>query len=346
MVVYFDSGSRRSAFFAGVFAGLSALTHPNGLIMVFSIGVALIIWYRNKSIGRLILWGCVGFLLVILPYIIYVLWAIQDPQVSFVKQLQAGIKQKSFLHSELARWTTFLQWPKGVPFAVIMLVAWLAAWYRSSSAETIIATIILLFAILLSFASVNPTGRYLAAIVPLFCVLIVRLVWRIITGTSVVFQNWYTSRFVIGTCAVFVYLLMCIAGVTLLFYYSLGSDVNKVIQRVASAVKPNSRVYGDPILWFGRDHYQYGPWMYVSLNETVTAGEDINWVSKYHFDYALRSIFLTGIHLPPLTMPYFRDDCIEDWLCRIYGTKIDGFYDPYYGLIEIYKLNWDKPTYK
>jgi len=346
MVVYFDSGSRRSAFFAGVFAGLSALTHPNGLIMVFSISSAVIIWYRKRSIGRLTLWGCLGFLLVILPYIIYVLWAIQDPQVSFTKQLQAGIKQKSFLHSELVRWMTFLQWPKGAPLAAVMLSAWLAAWYRSSSAEKIIATIVLLFAILLSLASVNPTGRYLAAIVPLFSVLIIRLVWRIITGSSVIFQDWYTTRFVIGTCTVFVYLLMCIAGITLLFYYSLGSDVNKVIQRVASVVKPDSRVYGDPILWFGHDRYKYGPWMYISLNETITVREALNLASKHRFDYAVRVIPLTGIQLPPLVMPDFRNDSLDDWICRMFGTKIDEFRDPYYGPIEIYKLNWDKPTYK
>jgi hypothetical protein len=343
IVVYFDSGSRRSAFFAGVLAGLSALTHPTGLIMVFSISVAVIIWYRSRSIGRLIQWGCIGFLLVILPYIIYVLWAIQDPQVSFIKQMQASIAQRPFLHSEIIRWRAFLRWPKGAPLAAIMLIAWLVAWYCSSSAEKILATIILLFAFLLSFASVNPTGRYLVAIVPFSSALIIRLIWRIITGSSVILQNWRKTRFAIGMCTGFVYLLMCIVGIMLLFYYFLGADVNKVIQRVASVVEPDSRVYGDPMLWFGHDRYQYGPWIYIPENKPITAREAINWAFKYRFDYAVRITSPIGIQLPPLTMPDFRDDCLDDWICRIFGTKIDEFRDPYYGPIEIYKLNWDKP---
>jgi hypothetical protein len=28
-------------------------------------------------------------------------------------------------------------------------------------------------------------------------------------------------------------------------------------------------------------------------------------------------------------------------VCRKFGTKVDEFYDPYYGPIEIYKLHWD-----
>jgi 4-amino-4-deoxy-L-arabinose transferase-like glycosyltransferase len=341
MVVFFDSGSRRTAFFAGVFAGLSTLTHPNGVIIVFSISLAMVIWNRNKSIGRLILWASVGFSIVILLYIVYVLWAIQDPQVSFIKQMQASMLQRPFLRSEIIRWRVFLRWPKGAPLAAVMLTAWLAAWYCSSSAEKILATIILLFAFLLSFASVNPTGRYLTAIVPFFSALIVRLIWRIING-NVILQNWRKTRFAIGLCTGFVYLLMCIVGIMLLFYYFLGADFNKVIQRVASVVEPDSRVYGDPVLWFGQDHYQYGPWLYISENEPITVREAINWASKYRFDYAVRVTSPpTGIRLPPKSMPDFRVDNLCDQICRIFGTKIDEFYDPYYGPVEIYKLNWE-----
>jgi len=49
LILFFDSGSRRTAFFAGVFAGLSALTHPNGLTIVFSIGCAVILWLRTRG---------------------------------------------------------------------------------------------------------------------------------------------------------------------------------------------------------------------------------------------------------------------------------------------------------
>ena len=40
-------------------------------------------------------------------------------------------------------------------------------------------------------------------------------------------------------------------------------------------------------------------------------------------------------------MPDFRIDKLGDQLCRVYGTKVDEFYDPHYGPIEIYRLGWD-----
>ena len=343
IVLYLDSGSRWTAFFIGVVTGLSALTHPNGLIIVFSISFAVVLWSEIRSIGRLIQWASVGFLVVILPYIVYVLWAIQDTQVSFSEQMQASMVQRPFLHSEIIRWKGFLRWPKGAPLAIIMLASWIVAWYRSSSTDKTIATIIALFVFILSFASVNTTGRYLVAIVPFSSALITRLLWRIITGSSVILQNWQKTRFAIGTCIVIVYLSTCIFAIALLFYRFLGADPYKIINRVASIVGPDSRVYGDPMLWFGHEQYQYGPWIYISENEPITVREAINWAFKYRFDYAVRYTTFFGFGQPPKSMPDFRDWCLDDYICRIFGTKVDEFYDPYYGPIEIYKLDWNKP---
>ncbi|MHC4658322.1 MAG: ArnT family glycosyltransferase [Planctomycetota bacterium] len=347
IVLYLDSVSRRTAFFVGVLAGLSALTHPNGVIIVFSIGLATVVWCRIRSIGRVILWASIGFLLVILPYIVYVLWAIQNPQVSFTEQMQASIIQRPILHAEIIRWRGFLQWPKGAPLAIIMLTSWILAWYRSSTTDKTIATIIALFIFTLPFTSVNTTGRYLVAIVPFSSALIIRLIWRIITGSGVILQHWHKTRFAISVCIIIVYLSTCIFAVALLFYRFWGADVNKVIQRVASVVEPDSRVYGDPVFWFGYERYQYGPWIYISENEPITVREAISWALKHRFDYAVRTAWKTfipiGIELPPKSMPGFRVNKLCDHICRRFGTKIDEFYDPYYGPIEIYRLDWDRP---
>jgi hypothetical protein len=296
--------------------------------------------------GRVILWAGIGFCVVILPYVIYVLWAVRDPQVSFVEQMAASMAPKSFLNSEMVRWRAFLRWPKGAPLAVVMFVSWIAAWYRSDRADKIIATIILLFAFLMPFTTVNATSRYLIAIVPFFSALIVRLVWRVIAGGAVL-QNWHKTRLAIGMCVVIVYLSTCISGIVLLFYYFWGADVYKVTNRVASVVEPDSRIYGDPMLWFGNDKYNYGPRLYVSENEPISVGEAIDWASKHRFDYAVRTAWKAtvpqGIVRPPALMPDFRIGKIGDHLCQIFGTKVDEFYDPYYGPIEIYRLDWDRP---
>ena len=347
IVLCLDSGSRRTAFFAGAAAGLAALSHPNGLVIVFSIALAMVIWRRIRPMGRAILWAGIGFCAVILPYVIYVLWAVQDPQVSFIEQMSASMVPKSFIRSEVVRWRAFLRWPKGGPLAAVMLVSWVAAWYRSGRAEKIIATIILLFTFLLPFTTVNATSRYLIAIVPFFSVLIVRLVWRVIAGGGAVLQNWHKTRLAIGMCVAIVYLSTCISGIVLLFYYFWGADVYKVINRVASVVEPGSRIYGDPMLWFGNDKYNYGPWLYISENEPITLREAVDWASKHRFDYVVRTAWKTtapqGIVRPPRLMPDFHVGNLRDHLCKIFGTKVDEFYDPYYGPIEIYRLNWNRP---
>jgi hypothetical protein len=348
MVVFFDSGSRRSAFFAGASAGLSFLTHPNGLIIAFSIGCALIVWQRGRLLGRLIPWVTMGFTITILPYIIYVFWAIRNPQVSFTEQMQLNMLRTLPLYSEIFRWKRFLQLPKGAPLAIIMFASWIVAWYRSSAADKTLTTIIVMFALILPFATVSSTARYFVAIVPFFSALVVRLIWRVMAGEGLIWQNRYKFRFVISMGIVVIYLSTCITFIGLMFYYLRGADFTKVINRVASVVGPEGRVYGDPIFWVGHDRYQYGPRLITYKN--MFSADVIKMVRKHRFDYAVRTAWLVspprGIAQPPFSMPDFRDDCFDDWVCRIFGTKIDKFYDPYYGPIEIYKLNWDKPSQK
>jgi hypothetical protein len=342
LLVFFDSGSRRSAFFAGVFAGLSGLTHPTGLIMVFVISCVIIVWQRGKLLGRLIPWAAVGFAITVLPYVIYVFWAIRDPQVSFTEQMQIGMLHKSLLRGEISRWKSFLQWPEGTPLATIMLVSWILAWYRSSAADKMLATITALFVLILPFATVSTAARYLVVITPFFCALVVRLIWRVIEGKGVIWQNWYKFRFAISVGMAVVYLSTCITFIGLMFYCLRGADFTKVVNRVALVVGPNSRVYGDPIFWVGHNQYKYGP--YLITYEDIFLKDAIKIVRKRAFDYAVRTAWLMappeGFGQPPNVMPPFREDCLGDWVCRKFGTKMDEFYDPYYGPIEIYKLNW------
>ncbi len=344
IVSYFDSGSRPTAFFCGAVAGLSALAHPNGLILIFSISLAVVFWLRIRNIGRLVVWAGFGSALVILPYIIYVLWAVQDPQVSFTEQMQIGMLFKLPLYNEIFRWKRFLKLPEGVALALIMVVSWSAAWHRSSAADKTIATIIVLFALILPFVSVNANARYLAVLIPFFSSLMIRLVWRTMIGDGVARLNRYKCRFAIGIGTVVLYLLMCIVPIALMFYHLRCADFNKVTDRIASIVGPNRRVFGNPIFWFGHNRYKYGP--YPITHEYIHAWQVIDMVRRHRFDFAVRTAWSSsppmGFAQPPRSMPDFRDNCLCDVICRIYGTKIDGFFDPYYGPIEIYKLNWDK----
>jgi hypothetical protein len=344
LVRFFDSGSRVVGVLAGVVAGLSALTHPNGLILVFSISCAAIVWLRARTVGRLIAWGSAGFVIVILPFIVYVFWAIQDPRVSWAEQMQLDVLHSFFFGGEIARWKNFLRWPKGLPLAVVMLFSWVGAWYGSTKADKAVATIITLYVLILPFATVNSSARYLAAIMPLFAALIVRLVWRIMAREIPILQNRPKVCLATSLSVMAIYLSTCIAAVALMLCCLRRADFTKVTDRVASVVGPQSSVYGDPIFWIGHDRYQYGP--YPAMYGGVRVREAIEIVRKHDFDYVIRTSWRCvplGIGAPPRSMPDFRKDFLCDHICRRFGTKVDEFYDPYYGPIEIYRLEWDRP---
>jgi len=345
MVVFFDTGSRVTGFLAGVAAGLCALTHPNGLILVFSISCGAVVWLRTRAIGRLIAWGSVGFVIVILPYVIYVFWAIRDPQVSFVEQMQAGMLHSFLVSGEIVRWKSFLQWPKGLPLGVIMVVSWIAAWRRSSAADKTVATIIALFVLILPFASVNRTPRYLATTIPFFNALMVRLIWRIRAGEVRIWGHRPRLRLAVGTGVAVVYVSICITAISLMLWCLHRADLQKVIERVALVVGPEGRVYGDPIFWVGHNKYRYGP--YLITFEGIPLIDAVKTMRQHDFDYVIRTAWLIGPHKgfasPPRSMPAFREGHLGDYLCRRFGTKTDEFRDPYYGPIDIYRLDWNRP---
>ncbi len=343
MVYSSDSGSRWAWLFAGVFAALASLAHPLGLIIDAAVVASVFIWLRNKKVRHLALWGCFGFIVVVLPYIVYVFWSIQSPEVNFFEQLHSGWDQRSTLIAgEINRWKNFLQWPKGIPLAVIMFASWFLAWHRSTYADKILATIIGLYAFILPFASTNTAGRYLVVVTPLFCALMTRLVWRVVTGQIVLLRNWNKLRFIVGTGIAVIYVSMCITAISMMIYRLRGADFEKVVTRVASTVSRENSVYGEGIFWLGHNRYHYGP--YPVDASTVPLRQTVDMIRKYRFDYAIRGAWSFassyGVASPPANMPDFRPQLTIDQVCEKFGTKVDEFRDPYFGPIEIYKLNW------
>jgi hypothetical protein len=343
MVHSLDSGSQRTALLAGILAALVSLAHPLGFILDFALAAAVLIWLRNRKIWRLILWTCLGFAVVILPYIVYVLWSIQDPGVHFFEQMQSGWGQRgAFLSGEISRWKNFLQWPKGIPLAIIMIASWLLAWYRPTTADKVLATIIGLFCLVLPFVFINTCGRYLAVVTPFFCALMVRLVWRIMAGRGVLLQNWYKLRFIVSVSIVAIYISICVTAISIMFYRLGGADFMNVVNRIASVVGRQDRVYGEVMFWLGHDRYHYGPFPVDS--SVIPLRQTTDMVRKHHFDYAVRTAWSFsssyGVASPPADMPAFRPSYTIDQVCSQFGTKVDEFRDPYFGPVEIYKLNW------
>jgi len=336
-----DSNSRKTAFLTGVFAALAGLAHITGFVMDFAIAAAVLIWLRNRRIWSLVLWAVAGFAVVMLAYIIYVFWCVRDPRVNFFGQMFTNLYHVSVLATEVDRWKNFLQWPMGAALGAIMIASWLLAWWRSSQADKVLATIVVLFSVALPFATVNEAGRYLAPVVPFFCALIVRLIWRLMAGHATLFRSWSKFRFAIGMGIVAVYVATCISAIFIMFYRLWGADFDKVLDHIATVVHKEDRVYGDMALWMGHDRYRYGPF---PIDYTSVPMQTVEMVRKYNFDYAVRSAWRFGtshgISSPPAEMPDWRADYTIDTICRDYGTKVSEFRDPYFGPFEIYKLDW------
>jgi len=339
-----ESNSRRQAFFAGVFAGISTLAHPSGLVMSVAIAGSVLFSQRRRGIRHLLGFALLGFAGSMVPYAVYVLSCCRHPEVSFFEQLQNGSVRSRILMAELTRWRHFYQWPKGLPLAAVTVGAWAFGWYRSNKDDRTFASIILLFALMIPFVSVNPAGRYLATLTPFFSVLLVRMVWRLMKNRNDSGEGWLKIRSVLGGSIVVTYVLMCVVGISLMFYRLHDADFDRVVERIGQVVNREDHVYGEKILWLGHDRYTYGPF---PVDYTVKPWrQTVDMVCKYHYDYAVRSAwrFCTshGISSPPSAMPEFRANHTIDEVCRRYGAKVDEFRDPYFGPFEIYKLDLNR----
>jgi hypothetical protein len=338
-----ETNSRRKAVWAGILAALAALTHPTGLVLVGVAFVAAMYWFgaRGKRL-RLVVATAGGFFIASVPYLIYVLCAVQNPQVSFMEQMRGGSPVVKTLTGSIAceikRWAAFLQWPKGIPYALMLAGGLGLAWYKSSRAEKFMATVIVLFAAAMPFTTVNATGRYLAALTPFMCALMVRMIFRVVGGGPDLRAKWL--RWAAGMSIGVIYAAISLAAIGILVYKLHNADFDKVINRVASVTGPKSKIYGQMAFWMGREKLNYGPFPLDYKWE-----QSMEMVERQRFDYAVRcgGVFASsgGIRQPPQTMPPFGKDTL-DKVCQTYGTLVDSFHDPYFGPVEIYRLDWHK----
>lgn len=342
----------RHALLTGVLIGLAALAHPNGLVLATACVVGVLVWQRPARPLRPFLLAAAGFVVAILPYVVYVIIATRHPDVDFFEQ-NRGAKSlhpadiAGLIRVEQGRWRQFLQLPKGAPMAVVLLGAWLVAWYRSGRVDKQIATIILLFSLALPFTTVNITCRYLVGLIPFFGALLVRLAERIAGPWAAPRGRWSRVRIASALGVVGIYAATCVAGVGIMLYRLRNADFTRVLDRVVEVTGPNQRVYGEMLLWLGNDRFTYGPYPieHPWQHETNVASS-YEMVRRYRFDYAVRSArtFTSsgGVSPPPPRMPDWRGSNVVDVVCRDNGTKVASFYDPYFGPFEVYKLDWDE----
>jgi 4-amino-4-deoxy-L-arabinose transferase-like glycosyltransferase len=352
---YFRKNSAWRAAVCGLIAGLAALTHPNGILISGSVGLAAVIWLRGKSsFLKLILFGILGFALTILPWLLF-LYVSQDiPGVDLKLQYQMAELTKSnpFIR-EIIRWKNFLDNEYIWPIAPLMVLSWLAAWYRSTKYDKFFATLIVVFSVALFFVSVTHNSVYLTALVWVWASLIVRFVFRLCTKTKDEINNpnktdglsLKAASKPIAVILITLYLANCIFTLGMYFYNLKDADLDRVIDRAAQIIDdPDGLVLADPVFFYGKEQLNYGP--YFISYRPITLQEYYSWAKEHDFKYMIRPSWYPE---PPLNskpisteMPYWRDNYLPDHLCRITGKKIGKFKDPVYGPFEVYKLDFTK----
>jgi 4-amino-4-deoxy-L-arabinose transferase-like glycosyltransferase len=342
-ISYFHRDRKVTAFLAGIAAVLASLAHPNGLLIVAAISISWLIWKEKPHLFKFVIWSLAGFLLLFLSYVIYALWASGQPNVSFIKQVQLGYPSvfSSITVKEISRWKTFFQPPFGIPAALVMIAAWLSAWWKSTAEDKFTATVIAVYLLALPFFSVNALAYYLVAVTPFFGVLVVRFIYRL--RDFACFGDSKKLYYVIRIVVVLMFVIPSLSAIFLMLYKQRGTNFNVIVNEVAKVVGPNKRVHADPVFWIGHDKYIYGP--YLITYNVVKGSEALQWAYHQSFEYVIRTTWdgcvpQQGVRSQPKDMPGFRSHLIGDHLCKMFGNKVYEFYNEDYGPIEIYKINW------
>jgi 4-amino-4-deoxy-L-arabinose transferase-like glycosyltransferase len=339
----FERGSRFWAFIAGLLAGLLSLTHMNGILLAVPIMTGALIMLRNRRLFPLFIYGGIAFMIVVLPYLLYLIWAVQQPDINFWKQMQGVFLSINPVKRELHRWKEFFLFPKLLPIGLIMCFSWVVSWYRSKKEDKVVAIVVAGFSFLLLLGGINGTERYLAVIIPFWSILIIRLIFRL----PELIQVWVGNVKLIITLQmviVVIYGSICLIQIGRMFLVLHNADFNLVLEQVAEVTGPDEKIYADPIFWFGHNKFNYGP--YLMPFEGMPLKDCIKWARGSQFKYVVRTHWEIHVSFwaekPPMKSPDFRINMVSDHLCRWFGTKIYEFYDPYYGPIEIYSLDWKR----
>jgi hypothetical protein len=329
------------ALLAGILAGLAALTHPNGIIILFAIIASWLMWERKRNLIKFIIYSFIGFVITILPYLLYLHSSLKDSGVSLSEQLNLSPIYSSVLSMEMVRWKSFFQFPLGVPIAILIFVSWCAAWWKSSTKDKFLASVVAIYVLALPIVSQNCIPDYCVVIIPFMVMLIFRLLSRLEEFNFLV--NSKKLLIASKVAVVFVYVVTSVPAIFLMLYVQRGADFNCVVNEVSKVVDSKGKVFGDPVFWVGHDKYVYGAY-YVG-NEYVTAKDVMQWAYQQSFDYVVRTSWDAGrppqgFRKVPNKIRQLGNNTFGDILCKKVGSKIYEFYNDQYGPIEIYKLDW------
>ena len=321
------------AFLSGLMVGIGALVHVNALSAGISAGVLALVEFRASIIRRARPWAFVAGL--ILPVIPYVLWANSDAihHREFVTLYSAGAEATlaQIPSLELWRYSDFIGMPNSrfrfpipLPYRLHVVIALLAAaWFLWRYDRTLFRKVMCLLApsMLWWMYLRNPNVRYTATASPYFALLV--------AGAALALWNarprW---RKTVVAAAVLLVAAEVASNYFLLYLYR-KSDYLALADRFHTIIPKDAAVYGALHFWMAFHNQPF-----FSYNRTPL---------QYAVDHGARYLILNDN-----LMLNGNGWGIDDWqrvrqdssaFVRDHATLAGRAPDPYYGALEIYRVN-------
>jgi len=336
--------NRRRGALAGACLTFAGLAHPIGWLAVGAAGGGALAASGPAAVLRRVPALALGATAVLLPYALYVAIALRDPEVNFLRQLEACgalfTATAGFYWEGLAEaWRFFFQWPLGAPLAAVTAAAFAAAWRGGARGDRAVAFALGVFLVAAPYGKAQ-VGRYLFATTPLMALLIARLIERLLRGDAALFRGRPLLARVLAGGVIAAYAATSIVAIGVLFWRVGGSDFDALLERIGRTVGRESLVYGDMLFWLGHEHYRFEPLHKERVVEDVS--EELR---EAGVDYVVRTAWefpsSHAVSMPPLEMPPFRMTSV-DRAATQHGILVESFRDPYYGPVEIYRMEWSQ----
>jgi len=203
-----------------------------------------------------------GFVAGIAPYVCFVIVAQYATDVRLADQVgrRAGSFRRppvEIVATEIRRWTNFLRLPMRAPLALMFLWGVLWGLFRGGKPERTLAIWVVLSALLLPLIQPVPTGRYLVILVPALAALL----WRSLPHAAATAPDAWGRvgpnvsirhiSFALTSILLVVYVAMSLAPNAYVLYKHRRADYNRWMARIAEHIPRDARVMGDTMFWTG-----------------------------------------------------------------------------------------------
>lgn len=341
VLLYLYSSRRKSvglAFLSGLAIGGAVQVHPHGLAAALAIGVLAFLEFRLRIVCRARPWAFAAALL--LSLVPFLWWANSNPayRQDFVHMYASGeLHPLSEIPSlELSRYADFLGMPSSrfrmgipVPYRLHVVLALLAAVFCLYRYNRPLLWKLMCFILpyMLWWAYIrNPSVRYTATASPYFAILL--------AGAALALWDQKPAwRRMVAAVAVLLFVAQVGSNYALLYLYRKANYV-QLADRLHGLIPRDATVYGSLVFWMA-----FHDQPYYSFNRTPL---------QYALDHGASYLILNDT-IMATGSGYGEDDwrsvrqSATDYV-RTQATLVGRAPNPYYGDLEIYRVNNPKPV--